>query len=130
MEQALKRIKLLVSSKFGNNVSAFARSIDMPQVTVNDYLLGKRKMSFALIFNLIRANADISAEWLLRGEGEMLKTTGSLGKVSNDIENTFPCENDSALYEELLDQRDKRIRELELEVLSLKRHVNDESDSE
>ncbi len=67
---------------------------------------------------------NVSAEWLLRGEGDMIKPTSFFGKVVNKIEQAFPCGNASdtsvSIYEDLLEQRDRRIRELEIELAKVK----------
>jgi len=70
------RIKeLLYSSEFElhGNVSMLARTINMGQVAVNNYVLGKRKMSLDFVYNILASYPQISAEWLLRGEGTMIK---------------------------------------------------------
>lgn len=55
------------------SVNAFAKAIGMGQVTVNHYFLQSRKMSFELIDKTLAAFPSLSAEWLLRGEGNMYK---------------------------------------------------------
>ena len=66
----LGRIKQIISAN-ELSVSAFAKSIGLAQVTVNNYILGKRKISFELIDAIAKNYPNISLEWLLRGEGEM-----------------------------------------------------------
>lgn len=68
----LQRINELIDSyKLSKN--AFANKINMEQTTVNNQLIGKRSVSIDLILNILLAFPEISAEWLLRGEGEMIK---------------------------------------------------------
>ena len=43
----------------------------MPQVTVNNYLLARRRMSLELIERLVRLYPDVNKDWLLTGEGKM-----------------------------------------------------------
>ena len=52
--------------------SSFAAKINMEQTTVNNQLIGKRGISIDLILGTLYSFPDISAEWLLRGRGEML----------------------------------------------------------
>ena len=66
----LDRIKQIISTN-ELSVSAFAKSIGLAQVTVNNYILGKRKISFELIDAIAKNYPNISLEWLLRGDGEM-----------------------------------------------------------
>lgn len=74
MESAvLERVKTIIQAK-GLNVSQFAASINMSQTTVNNYVTGKRGISFGLINSILVNMPDISAEWLIKGEGDMYKT--------------------------------------------------------
>lgn len=89
MNEMNLRIKEIISSK-GLNVSKLAESIGMPQVTVNNYMLGKRKISFEFISAILATYPDISAEWLLRGHGEMLISMRPEGNmVTEDIDKDF-----------------------------------------
>lgn len=54
--------------------NAFAKAIGMNQATVNNYFLQNRKLSFELIDKTLAAFPNLSAEWLLRGEGDMYKS--------------------------------------------------------
>lgn len=56
------------------SVNAFAEMIGMPQATVNNYMLGKRKVSLEFIMTIVSSFEDISTDWLLRGKGPMLIT--------------------------------------------------------
>lgn len=56
------------------SVNAFAQTIGISQTTVNNYFLGNRKLSLELITNTLTAFPSLSAEWLLRGEGNMYKS--------------------------------------------------------
>jgi len=72
----LDKIKQILRSNdlnCGGNVSVFARTIGMEQTTVNNYVLGKHKMSLDFVCNILASYPQISAEWLLRGEGTMIK---------------------------------------------------------
>ena len=71
MEQVvLERIKeFMKNEKFSNN--SLAKAIDMPQTTLNDYMLGRRKCALALVCSMANAFPNLSMEWLLRGVGEM-----------------------------------------------------------
>lgn len=52
--------------------------IGMPQVTVNQYLNQERKFSFEFIDAILNAFDGLSAEWLIKGEGEMYKEVGKV----------------------------------------------------
>lgn len=70
----IKRIKSLMQ-EFSMSENEFAKALSMSQSTLNGYTKESRKPSLALAESILNAFEDISAEWLLRGEGEMYKTT-------------------------------------------------------
>ena len=67
------RFALIINELYGGNKRAFARAAGI-QATVVENVVGARqgKPSFD-VMQRICANANISAEWLLSGKGEMLK---------------------------------------------------------
>ena len=75
MEEAVrKRLNRLVKES-GMSETAFAESVNVVQVTLNRQLAGKRSISSDTILSVLQNQKDLSAEWLLRGEGSMYKTT-------------------------------------------------------
>jgi len=68
-----ERVQSIVDTCFGGNKRAFAKQIGV-SATVIENVVGKRngKPSFDVLHSIC-ANANISAEWLLTGEGEMLR---------------------------------------------------------
>lgn len=75
--QVQERIRKIADELFNGNISAFCRAIDVKQPTMNT-ILGERKSkpSYDVLLNIVNAKAlNISAEWLLTGEGEMLKSS-------------------------------------------------------
>ena len=68
----IERIKELVSVKSaGMSEKLFAGKIGMKQQTLNNYIRGVNKLSVSFISSLLESFPDISAEWLMRGEGNM-----------------------------------------------------------
>lgn len=108
----INRIKSLLDySKI--NESAFSNIIGIPQRTLNYYINEKRKPSFELVEKILNAYPDVSAEWLLRGEGPMLKSD-TPNKEETETLKKFLKQTDA-----LLAIRDERIRKLELENAAL-----------
>lgn len=67
----IKRLNELIEAKCGKRgVSAFSELIGIHQVTLNNYLLGKRKLSLEVVEAVLNTFPEVSAEWLLRGEEE------------------------------------------------------------
>lgn len=74
METIIQRIKALIVYEFGERgENSFAKKIGIPQVSLNNYTGGRRKLSLEVIEAVIQAFPNISAEWLLRGEGDMIR---------------------------------------------------------
>lgn len=67
------RIKKLIGS-LSISERAFALACGIAQNTMNYYLSGKRKPSCEAINKILNSFPDLSAEWLMRGEGEMFKS--------------------------------------------------------
>lgn len=70
--EILQRIMELVKSK-AKSKREFAALIGLEQVTFNNYMIGKRGLSYEVIDAILRTFPDVSAEWLMRGIGDMIK---------------------------------------------------------
>ncbi|EFZ36964.1 peptidase S24-like protein [Hoylesella oralis ATCC 33269] len=69
-----KRFEAIINSVYKGNQSAFAKAIGVtPTVIANVVGTRQGKPSFDVITKIC-ANANVSAEWLLTGEGDMLKS--------------------------------------------------------
>ena len=81
------RIKRIVNELFNGNTSSFARQINVPQPTLKDIVGGKLSTPRADVLEKIFGDKslNISAEWLLGGEGEMIKNI-SESDSQNDIQ--------------------------------------------
>lgn len=101
----IQRIAEIITSK-GFSENSFAKQIGSNQRTINQQLRGDRKLSLDTVCNVINSFGDISAEWLLRGEGSMNKSE----EKSSDIHIMY----ETSLKQILL--RDERIRDLEIEL--------------
>ena len=51
--------------------TSLAHKIGLPQNSVNNYMRGIRNPSYEFIEALLSSYPDLSAEWLMRGEGSM-----------------------------------------------------------
>ena len=83
--QVQDRIRKIADELFNGNISAFCRAIDVKQPTMNT-ILGERKSkpSYDVLLNIVNAKAlNISAEWLLNGEGDMLTQKKEAPKTSS-----------------------------------------------
>ena len=75
LEQTLKqRVEDVVKQYYNGSVNKFATALGIRQTTLNDQINGKSKISAAALLALLDVHPDISAEWLLRGDGPMYIT--------------------------------------------------------
>lgn len=116
MEDVVKqRIRSFVKDK-SLSLNQISKDTGYPQSNLNKQINLNTSVSLSTIIVLLDYFSDLSAEWLLRGEGEMLKSN----TPQDSLDTLLP----------LLDQRDKRIRDLEIEntLLKAKLGINEERD--
>jgi len=69
------RIQRAVDALCAGNKSEFCRRIDRPAQAIKDIIGGKKSMpGFDLIYDILSSDLGISPNWLLLGEGNMLKS--------------------------------------------------------
>ena len=80
-----ERFSFIINELYGGNKRAFSIALGLTP-TVIENVVGKRqgKPSFDVI-EKVCANANISGDWLILGEGSMLKTETPLKDTSNDV---------------------------------------------
>lgn len=78
MTDSVKDRIMHIITHYNLSVKKFAEMLGMPQTTVNGYVTGIRepKMDFAIA--IINHFENISAEWFMRGQGDMFKMTPSI----------------------------------------------------
>lgn len=69
----IERVKKVIEQK-SKSVREFSLMIGVKQVTLNQQILGSRSLSLDTVVAILNSFEDISAEWLLRGKGDMLKS--------------------------------------------------------
>lgn len=113
-EVIIQRIRLFMD-RMEFNETQLSVSIGVSPVNVNRWLRNTT-MPMSLIYKILECHPNLSAEWLLRGKGEMFITDDKGNSTVFDklLSSITSC-GDSQYYESLLDMRDKRIRELERE---------------
>lgn len=118
MEKALtERFKELIRVK-SSSILDFSKRIDIAQTTLNSQLCSTRGISINVIMLTLNAFPDISAEWLLRGVGNMYKNV----EASTDSEEEEDSEEDKFYkdiiftYQEMTKEYRKKIEYLEAEL--------------
>lgn len=112
MGTVLERLKLFISES-GLTPRAFAIKIDFNYSTLNNYLTGRRAtIDLDLIDKTISSFENLSAEWLMRGKGEMLLTS----EQPTDAEDRMNKLIDTIAFQQsTIKNHQKRIDELETE---------------
>ena len=91
----------------------FSKKLGIAQTTMSGYLSGNRKLSLQVVESMLNAFEDISAEWLLRGEGEMYKTE-SENKNNSIDESQFVSMERYEIIVNLFDQTASELKNLAL----------------
>lgn len=111
----LQRIKQFLDSE-KLSVNAFAKGIEMNQATVNNYFVCSRKLSFEFIDAILEHYPNLSAEWLLRGVGEMYLSDNVATDYGNDTEKARQQDGNELRHLQekiaLLEQNNADLREL------------------
>lgn len=96
-ETVLQRVNYIIDN-FGKTKNYFANEIGMSSTTVWRQLKGEQALSSRLVEGILTAYPDVSAEWLLRGEGKIqLGENESFSETQNSQEESLW----KAKYEEL-----------------------------
>lgn len=80
----------------GMSLNAFCASIGMKQSTIFNQVNNFKSLSLETVLNTLAAYGDLSAEWLLRGQGAMFL-------VKQDVEQTEEEQKTNARLEALVD---------------------------
>lgn len=69
------RLRHIIDALFDGNKTQFAKTIDIPPTSISNYVGGQRasKPSSDMLERIVK-EINISSEWLLTGEGKMLKS--------------------------------------------------------
>lgn len=81
----LERLKSVIAEK-SNSASDFSKMIGIAQTTLSNQMKSPRGISIEVIMLTLDQFPDISAEWLLRGKGEMLLTDNMPTFSGNETE--------------------------------------------
>lgn len=98
--------------------SSLAAAIGIEQTTLNNQFLGKRSLSLDLVINLLNTYSDLSAEWLIRGTGNML-ISENINSDSN-IDRINKLVDTITTLQDAINEKTKTIKVLEEEIKQLK----------
>lgn len=83
MLEITERLSSLVFM-FGNSVNAFAKNIGVDTANLNKMVKGQQSITKKTVQKIISAYPQVSEEWLLTGEGEMLRQSSSQNVTGNN----------------------------------------------
>lgn len=82
----IERIKKIIECK-SKSVREFSMLINVKQVTLNQQITETRGLSLDIVTAILNSFEDISAEWLMRGKGEMFLSEKSEETASSEEKN-------------------------------------------
>ena len=83
-EEITDRIKLLIKLS-GQSVNSYAKKLGVFPQSLYKWVKKEREPNIELLQKILKTNPDISADWLLMGEGEMKKQDLSFLKKQIEI---------------------------------------------
>lgn len=107
----VERLKQIISH-FGISDRQFALSCGIAQNTLSRQLNGARELSLTTVYTVLSCYPEISAEWLLRGTGEMLLTSEQ-PTASNENDRLSKLIDTIAFQQDTINNLHGRIKELE-----------------
>lgn len=111
----ISRIKELIEYS-GLSTRAFALKCGIKDNTFSNQLNGVRDVSLNTITSILLTFENISAEWLLRGNGEMLLTSEQ-PTASNENDRLSKLIDTIAFQQDTINNLQRRIKELEAELI-------------
>ncbi len=116
-----QKIRELIEYK-KSNFSQFGKIIGKSDVSVRKNATGASKPNFDMLYSILKAFPEISAEWLLRDEGEMLRNIYQIDDTDNMYVRERRAIYNNELQNELINCQ-KRIIELQDEVATLQKQL-------
>ena len=116
MSTIIERIKELCS-QMRMSENKFASEIGVNTQTLNNYTTGKRSVSYDVVDKILVHFPQVSAEWLIRGIGNMLNGCGCSDVTDEEI---FGGSHDKGSE----DVKDERIKLLEDRIAFLEEQVD------
>ena len=145
-EDINQRIKEVLQ-KNDLSVTAFSKEVGLPQATVNRQLNGDARVSVDTIKAFLHRFRDVSAEWLLRGVGdmcrgvpdeqlerEMAEETGRVQRIGDNSNHNTQAMTDTALtkenelLKERIQEKDKTLEEKNEEIKFLRSLIQRNAD--
>lgn len=117
-ENTLKRIKQYIDLK-GIKVSGFEKEIGMSNGSFASQLKNDKTIGVDKLENILKKYSDINIEWLLTGNGDMIKLD-LVNEPPTEYHGTLPENSEEVInYKELAEARKETIESLQKVILYL-----------
>ncbi len=121
-----------VISHSGKSVNQFAVELGERPDKYYNVIKGKSNPSWEMIENVIRTYPEVDGNWLLKGEGEMVKPTEAAPAVLPQPDPaepaaSYPAESREELLRQIIADKQKLILVLEKQVALLERLLEKQS---
>ena len=110
--------------EIGVSWNALSASIGRRQTTISNQVLGQRALSLDTVIGTLTAYENLSAEWLLRGHGDMFLTTNDEEPEEAESKNDNRLEalvDTIALLQDTIKMKNATIDALQAELSQYKR---------
>jgi hypothetical protein len=111
-----ERIGLIISEKKLNK-RRFAIEVDYSDVGIGKVVKGEIDPGYKLLFAIISKFTDVNVEWLLTGNGQMLKESQPIKESKK--EDTLTTQQIFELLKKQLAEKDKQIAEKDKQITAL-----------
>lgn len=115
----LSRLKEIIAFS-GLSVRAFAMKCGIPQKTLDNQVKGLRGISLETIISVAHTFPEISSEWLLRGDGEMLKSE----PIDANADRVIKLVDTITMQQDTISEKTKEIADLKERVRQLEVQLN------
>ena len=110
MEESInQRILILIKDYATGNQTRFAEATGIKLTTLNGIIKGVAKPSYTTIGSILKAYPEINHEWLLFGEGQILKN----GYEKMNIVKKTEIDNTELSLSDRVKALEKKVKELE-----------------
>lgn len=116
------RLKEVISYS-GKSLRGFAQQCGISQPTLDKQIKGVRGVSLETVMSVLSAYPEISAEWLLREQGEMFL----LSPEAREVDSIKKFTNVIGTVQEIIELKNERIQQLEERIKQLEKHINTKS---
>jgi hypothetical protein len=84
METVTSRIKLIINM-LEYSVRSFENNIDVSNGTIQKAIANEKTVGSDVLSKILHKFPQLSAEWLMRGEGEMFRTTANNSSINTGV---------------------------------------------